>query len=267
MDPESLSRGLNPRAREFLSFPGAIPMTTTTQNQDEQKPSQKLTGDLLDLEGGKECGKRDESFFNTLQAINRPVPLLPTDYGAEKMNGTCLPGFGTFPTLNMSATGPGPLSGLPPFSFPLSTFQPLGLNARPEVASGTIPGFGLGLGAGGFPPSGGLTNQLNLGAISPAMQPFSVSPTPFVNNLSALPLPSAPPATTGGVNSQPRPVPKPVNPNPGQQQAYEAWIEWRKATEPGYALECKNRQQRRAQRSSTVHMGPAQGPLNAVQVG
>ncbi|KAL2687236.1 hypothetical protein Neosp_004789 [[Neocosmospora] mangrovei] len=58
-------------------------------------PSQKLTGDLLDLEGGKECGKRDESFFNTLQAINRPVPLLPTDYGAEKMNGTCLPGFGT----------------------------------------------------------------------------------------------------------------------------------------------------------------------------
>ncbi|UPL01568.1 hypothetical protein LCI18_012502 [Fusarium solani-melongenae] len=266
MDPESLSRGLNPRAREFLSFPGAITMTTA-QNQDDHKPSQKLTGDLLDMEGGKECGKRDDSIFSTLQAINRPYPLLPADYGADRMGGTSPPDFGTIPALNMSATGLGPLPGLPPFSFPLSTCQPLGLNATPGVASGTIHGFGLGLGAGGCPPPGGLTNQLNLGAISPAMQPFSVSPTPFVNNLSALPMPSAPLTTTGGVHSQPRPVPKPVNPNPGQQQAYEAWIEWRKATEPGYALECKNRQQRRAQRTSTVHMGPAQGPPKAVQVG
>ncbi|RMJ03485.1 hypothetical protein CDV36_014989, partial [Fusarium kuroshium] len=224
---------------------------TTPENQDVQKPAQKLTGDFPGMEGGKEGGKRDDSIFNTLQAINTPFPLLPTDYGAEKMNGISLPGFGAIPTLNMSATGPGPFPGLPPFSFPLSTCQPLGLNATPGVASGTIPGFGLGLGAGGCPPSGGLTNQLNLGAINPAMQPFPVSPTPFVNNLSAFPMPSAPPAAMGGVHSQPRPVPKPINPNPGQQQAYEAWIEWRKATEPGYALECKNRQQRRAQRNST----------------
>ncbi|RTE69009.1 hypothetical protein BHE90_016613 [Fusarium euwallaceae] len=240
---------------------------TTPENQDVQKPAQKLTGDFPGMEGGKEGGKRDDSIFNTLQAINTPFPLLPTDYGAEKMNGISLPGFGAIPTLNMSATGPGPFPGLPPFSFPLSTCQPLGLNATPGVASGTIPGFGLGLGAGGCPPSGGLTNQLNLGAINPAMQPFPVSPTPFVNNLSAFPMPSAPPAAMGGVHSQPRPVPKPINPNPGQQQAYEAWIEWRKATEPGYALECKNRQQRRAQRNSTVHSGTAQGSLKAVQVG
>ncbi|UKZ73050.1 hypothetical protein TrVFT333_000689 [Trichoderma virens FT-333] len=47
------------------------------------------------------------------------------------------------------------------------------------------------------------------------------------------------------------PVPKPRRPDPGDQQAYEAWIEWRKANEPGYALECRLRQQRRAQRSMT----------------
>ncbi|CAH0024349.1 unnamed protein product [Clonostachys rhizophaga] len=49
--------------------------------------------------------------------------------------------------------------------------------------------------------------------------------------------------------AQRHPVPKPRVPDPGNQQAYEAWIEWRKANEPGYAIECKLRQQRRAQRN------------------
>ncbi|KAK1246741.1 hypothetical protein MKX08_000543 [Trichoderma sp. CBMAI-0020] len=50
--------------------------------------------------------------------------------------------------------------------------------------------------------------------------------------------------------SQPQPVPKPRRPDPSDQQAYEAWIEWRKANQPGYAHECRMRQQRRAQRST-----------------
>ena len=52
----------------------------------------------------------------------------------------------------------------------------------------------------------------------------------------------------------PPPVPKPKNPDPEQQQAYEQWIEWRKANEPGYAQECKQRQIRRAQRSKMMGM-------------
>lgn len=46
----------------------------------------------------------------------------------------------------------------------------------------------------------------------------------------------------------PGPVPKPRFPNARAQQAYEEWIEWRKANEPGYALECKARQARRSHR-------------------
>ncbi|KAH0498264.1 hypothetical protein TgHK011_005526 [Trichoderma gracile] len=57
------------------------------------------------------------------------------------------------------------------------------------------------------------------------------------------------------VPQPPQPVPKPRRPDPGDQQAYEAWIEWRKANEPGYALECRLRQQRRAQRSMTDRGG------------
>ncbi|PFH55939.1 hypothetical protein XA68_17369 [Ophiocordyceps unilateralis] len=48
----------------------------------------------------------------------------------------------------------------------------------------------------------------------------------------------------------PVPVPKPRVPNAWDQQAYEAYIEQRKATEPGYAMECRLRQQRRAKKAN-----------------
>ncbi|CEJ82526.1 hypothetical protein VHEMI02585 [[Torrubiella] hemipterigena] len=51
-----------------------------------------------------------------------------------------------------------------------------------------------------------------------------------------------------GSKTKPSSVPKPRVPDAMGQQAYEAWIEWRKANEPGYALECKMRQQRRSQK-------------------
>ncbi|RDA83555.1 hypothetical protein CP532_5356 [Ophiocordyceps camponoti-leonardi (nom. inval.)] len=44
-------------------------------------------------------------------------------------------------------------------------------------------------------------------------------------------------------------------PNAWDQQAYEAYIEQRKAVEPGYAMECRLRQQRRAKRA---HQGRVQ---------
>lgn len=50
-------------------------------------------------------------------------------------------------------------------------------------------------------------------------------------------------------NCRPPVAPKPRFPNATGQQAYEEWIEWRKANEPGYAIECKVRQQRRSQRN------------------
>ncbi|KAG6018632.1 hypothetical protein E4U41_003716 [Claviceps citrina] len=54
----------------------------------------------------------------------------------------------------------------------------------------------------------------------------------------------------------PRPVPKPKSPDAKTQQLYEAWVEYRKAIEPGYAMSCKVRQQRRAQRKTAQHPRP-----------
>ena len=59
------------------------------------------------------------------------------------------------------------------------------------------------------------------------------------------------PTQPSSQSRQPRAVAKPVVPHTGNQQAYEEWIEWRKAHEPGYAMECKRRQERRAGRSAT----------------
>ncbi|KAK1979143.1 hypothetical protein LZ30DRAFT_751621 [Colletotrichum cereale] len=42
--------------------------------------------------------------------------------------------------------------------------------------------------------------------------------------------------------------PRPAPPDAFAQQNYEAYIEWRKANEPGYALKCKDRQAARASR-------------------
>ncbi|SPN97281.1 uncharacterized protein DNG_00795 [Cephalotrichum gorgonifer] len=57
----------------------------------------------------------------------------------------------------------------------------------------------------------------------------------------------------------PGPVPKPRMPDAQGQQQYEQWIEWRKANEPGYALECKARQARRAQRAKTTSVSSFKG--------
>ncbi|KAF3345203.1 hypothetical protein VdG2_06614 [Verticillium dahliae VDG2] len=52
-------------------------------------------------------------------------------------------------------------------------------------------------------------------------------------------------------------VAKPKDSNTRSQMEYEAHIEWRKANEPGYALKCKERQQRRAIRNSQGKSGCA----------
>ncbi|KAG5987690.1 hypothetical protein E4U54_004900 [Claviceps lovelessii] len=75
---------------------------------------------------------------------------------------------------------------------------------------------------------------------------------PSVPSIAGVPVPCLPIScgTAAALPVPPRPVPKPKNPDPKTQQEYEAWVEWRKANEPGYAMACKARQQRRVQRKT-----------------
>lgn len=75
---------------------------------------------------------------------------------------------------------------------------------------------------------------------------------PYLASLASLgalnPMAAGPEKPNTAATIRRPPVPKPTLPNAGAQLAYEEWIEWRKANEPGYAVECKARQQRRCQR-------------------
>ena len=80
---------------------------------------------------------------------------------------------------------------------------------------------------------------------------FSVMPVPYpVPCHHQVPKPTTINANPGlhPMPVPPRPVPKPRAPNAIEQLRYEAYVEQCKATMPGYAMECKMRQQTRAQR-------------------
>ncbi|KAJ2901702.1 hypothetical protein MKZ38_001512 [Zalerion maritima] len=123
-------------------------------------------------------------------------------------------------------------------------------SAHPRPQSGIVPAnFGM-----GATPLHGTSNL----ALSSGIRPLILTPvqlqgsgamTAPIFQISPS-IPAAPaPSVVPGVSAPPMPVKKPKVPNAAQQQAYEAYIEWRKANQPGYAEECKVRQARRVMRA------------------
>ena len=115
-----------------------------------------------------------------------------------------------------------------------------------QAALGSAP---LTFGAGPLPLAPGLALP---GGVRPLiLTPIQVQgagPLPPLFQVQSPPVSSAP-SMGSGINMPPMPVKKPKIPNAAQQQAYEAYIEWRKANQPGYAEECKVRQARRVMRA------------------
>ncbi|KHN99409.1 uncharacterized protein MAM_03107 [Metarhizium album ARSEF 1941] len=222
---------LNPKAREFLSFsqktegamwksrrPGLLPFDVSIDGQaDKNRCGEVLSSEL-------EHKARTNSHF---------VP--PAEAAAVPfVNATSMPLlFQPFAHSNASLLG---LIPLMPDAYKPMMGQPGGWPAshavttmantcRPSQARALVPE---------------VTQNAPLHSIPSPASPLHVAvPT------ASSSIPRA--ARTNG--SLPRRVPKPKQPNPKDQQEYEAWVEWRKATEPGYAMACKLRQQRRAQRN------------------
>jgi hypothetical protein len=90
--------------------------------------------------------------------------------------------------------------------------------------------------AGGIPPS-------FLPAAVPIPQPPQPLPTTTTNKPSTRPYF---PVTT-----------KPRDHDPVKQQMYEAYLEWRKANEPGYHMKCKMRQANRVMRQCQLQQPPS----------
>lgn len=235
----------NPRAREFLSFSGKE--APVAEEYQHQKFRRLPIADLF-KQSGQEPQPPDVAADATAPAPDQYIPSSYTPLQPEEpmpdlsheawkaalynllQAGNNSPSLCPAPEVapNLYATwSPGQVPhSLMPLAMPTFSPIPASGSSFPSAAPAYVSG-------GLSPPS-----------ICPPMLPFPV-PTP---QLSAAPI-----STQFGTNTanQPRYVPKPRKPDPTDQLAYEAWIEWRKAHEPGYALECKMRQKRRAQRTGT----------------
>lgn len=236
------SNSLNPKAREFLSFSKASSNASTVHRRPMLSSCDfSAKDDTLDLaEPGATCTEADVRDGASYQSPFLPLvgclsALVPNHFGAHTFLGHC------------PATNRVPL-GLVPIT--MDTCKPPSI----QTAAGGWPSA---------PPREGIAQEAKGGHFKPS-NPL-LPPIPSIPGIPFLPMPCGtgagglPDPAMGPVVAPipPRPVPKPKSPNPKTQQEYEAWVEWRKSNEPGYAMSCKLRQQRRAQRHGTQRSKPA----------
>ncbi|KAF4972899.1 hypothetical protein FSARC_642 [Fusarium sarcochroum] len=281
IDPETLFKGLNPRAREFLSFNESF--ATKTESQDIDRLSDDwLTWNVSMDENKKEAsGATDKPAETPSTNLNHSLPIMqPDDRGFQSTRNTSGiennlgtgntlgSGPGATPAMNpnpsQAANGYMPNVMAPPsFTVPFGSYQPPMYN-MPGWQTSAATGYQLNLPTT-IPMVQHSGYQLHLPTANPMLQQPNVQPNPYWINTTGSQMPYPPMAPQMGVSgcppACPRPVPKPTEPNTIRQQKYEEWIERYKAYKPEYALECKERQKRRAQRQPMVkNMPPNQGP-------
>ncbi|KAH8178870.1 hypothetical protein LIA77_00389 [Sarocladium implicatum] len=201
----------NPRARDFLSLAGN---STSTEDIGQSMYS-------LQLPSQENSGMPSTRMLppTALPSLSQQWPSFPATsplYGGWSwsdnlgITGNLAAGFGACPQEFL-------MPSLPPYA---GTLMPL------------------------FQPTAHTTN-------GQAQSLLPVIPIPYpvpCQHQVAKPTSSTPTQGLQSVPLPPRPVPKPRAPNAAEQLRYEAYVEMCKATMPGYALECKMRQQTRAQR-------------------
>lgn len=246
----SISSSFNPKAREFLSFSKKEP---EVPEEFQHQRFRRLP--LADLFRKPDDGQPAHVSTST---DSEGQPSLEPHSCPQPINTLPSPATDVWPDFlsHLVQTGSSPLSMYPPLGIlpnPFSTWSPGQLPsmlmpvAMPPI--GPPPGMGTSLPtAPRFIPHG-------LYSVPPISQVPSCYSAPDAGN-SGLSMPPQP--QQAGFSTLPRRcyVPKPRKPDPRDQLAYEAWIEWRKANEPGYAMECKLRQKRRAQRMTANRSKP-----------
>lgn len=233
----------NPRAQEFLSFSGKKESSEEASEDDDRHSKFRRSVPIKELfEKSMENAQAREANRRRQSLSSEPG----TSPSHDTSNTICAPG-GFFNYLGLPPQGilGHPLSGL-------NMFPSQGHIQTPPINPAPFSNFALsGSVPGGFMPGPGPTNFMGMGNTGPSnvpMQGWGANPS-----FSAM---AGQQATGAALNNRPQSVPKPRRPDPSNQQAYEAWIEWRKANEPGYAMECKLRQQRRSQRNVTTAPTP-----------
>lgn len=239
------SNCLNPKAREFLSFLFEDPILETRAARRGFSVTRATSGSCESQESGRDI---------TSERVVTSAPYLTAG----------VPCFDPAPVV-CSSMSPRENTASRPEVRPMSSL-PYGLG------SGYNNSLGLTFGSNARPVSDGLWGRefplpegwFRGAIIHGSGKASSTGPQLAESTFCTLPsrsqakMPFPLPILPGSMAQaqpfgRPAPVPKPKEPDAWGQQAYEAYIEQRKAMEPGYALECKMRQQRRAQRGLTTN--------------
>ncbi|KAL6700697.1 hypothetical protein J3F84DRAFT_359006 [Trichoderma pleuroticola] len=242
-------KSLNPKAREFLSF---VSNRSSNSEDDNMEPLIAFAPEPFASKSGHANAMSLAGLalpnVSSLQQPPPPYGLVPLaaapDAAADPLALNNLMAGRLIPV----QVGADQLGGhFPASALPMPTVPPLPSHLPPVFRPPTVlqSVSMMGNGMSGIPTVPSMLNTT-----------FPLAPSS--NPCFTMPSCQIPPMT--GARCLPQPVPKPRRPDPGDQQAYEAWIEWRKANEPGYALECRLRQQRRAQRSMTDKVPPKAQP-------
>ncbi|KAI1013571.1 hypothetical protein LB503_001728 [Fusarium chuoi] len=245
IDSDALTHGLNPRAREFLSFKRSFPAVPQTLGIVNFPEDEILKSMLLK----QTENENEETVENTIRTASHniddiSVPVLQSDIGA---NGTESPSVPAVSTADSTKQDPGEVTYSSNISLPAKYGFPgvaCGHPVQNTLPPGLLPGLGLGI----LPTPATFGNTPSLAMFSPLLPQYPVASGHFMDTSAAPQILFNSTPGSGCYRPRQHPVPKPTNPDPIQQQKYEEYIEWRKAHEPGYALACKGRQQRRAQR-------------------
>ncbi|RGP68125.1 hypothetical protein FLONG3_8299 [Fusarium longipes] len=251
MDTHSFNAGLNPRAREFLSFKN---FTRASESSDDPGlPDDELSQQMYLDKGSEdsECPVNGPAAKDLTSANHHLSFVKPNGFNRSNSENA------NSETSSAPVGGQGPagfgltsdMLSFPNVAFPFGTYQtPMQNITSPEL----ISSLELLASIGKWSPATGFGNQLNSPTTSLPFQPCAIAPHPPITINTTPQLPLNPTLRGSGYLACPPPVSKPMFPDPVQQQRYEEYIEWRKLNEPGYALACKTRQQRRAQRGSNT---------------
>lgn len=235
---KSSNDGFNPRAREFLSFAGK---TQPAGDSDDYQNFRRIQIEDLFSKPGVST-RLDAPGADAPPSYNHIPPLMP-GYHAPFVPPPAVgvPYNSTNPYFELNTMFPANLT------YPAATWSPGQLAPFSNFALPTATSLPTSMVNGGNWGSGVPNNVTNTGYIP--LPGAGMIPPPDLMAKAGTNV-SVPPAGNHTPSSCPGPIPKPRVPDPRKQQEYEAWIEWRKANEPGYAMECKLRQQRRSQRNA-----------------
>ncbi|KAK3301380.1 uncharacterized protein B0H64DRAFT_450154 [Chaetomium fimeti] len=263
LSPKKLSRP--PLANIFPeAMPNHTPLAAVRERVPSQRPQQT---EVPAPTGATQRSRTIGSGTHAMATMPKPQPVMHPSEPALSATGINPNNFPPANTLLRQAITPMGLGAtMSAATFSTSPFHNAALGSIPPTATLNAPisvaplNLPVMNGFNTFPPLGGASVPGYASGVTTGVNPCLPLSAPFI--------PGAPlQSSIGSDGKLDRPyfpvTVKPRDHDPVKQQMYEAYLEWRKANEPGYHMKCKMRQANRVMRQCQQKETPlASNPAN-----